>query len=140
MKALGFVIIGTCLVSTTTIAGFKTNVSVSVILPASGTASASGTLAGAQNSPDTNSYLRCSIKAEYSATYGVSRTLECEARDSNNVGGFCYLNNPPQVFVDLVQALKDTDTLTFTWDRATQVCKSLELGRSSAQIRTGSTT
>lgn len=140
MDTKNLVLIGITLLSTAAIAGSKANVSVSIVLPASGTASASGTLAGAQNSPDTNSYLRCSIKAEYSATYGVSRTLECEARDSNNVSGFCYLNSPPQAFVDLVQALKDTDTLTFTWDRTTQVCTSLQLGRSSFQIRTGSST
>lgn len=140
MKVSRLVFVGIALLSTAAAAGFKANIGVTVYLPASGTASASGSLAGAQNSSDANSYLRCSIRAEYLTPSTVSRTLECEARDSNNTTGFCYLSNPPQVFVDLVQSLKDNDTLTFTWDRATQVCKSLELGRSSAQLRTGGST
>jgi hypothetical protein len=134
MKLTGFVVIGITLFATTAAAGAKVNVAVFLSVPSSGTAVASGTLIGAQNSPDTNSYLRCSIKVEHS-TSGTFRTLECEARDSNNTTGFCYISSPPQDLVDLVYALKDTDTLTFTWDATSRVCKSLELGRSSAQIR-----
>ncbi|ATB36184.1 hypothetical protein CYFUS_001598 [Cystobacter fuscus] len=128
------------LLSTAAVAGSKTNFEIYLSIPPSGTAVAAGSFVGVQNSSDTNSVIQCQIKVDLTALGTATQRLYCHARDTSGNDGICILNNPPQAFVDLVYALKDNDKLTFTWDVATQQCKSLELQRGSWQVRSNGAT
>ncbi|WP_043433147.1 hypothetical protein [Cystobacter fuscus] len=139
MKVTKLAFVCIALLSTAAVAGDKTNFEIYLSIPPSGTAVAAGSFIGVQNSSDTKSVIQCQIKVEIAAL-GATQRLYCHARDASGTDGVCVLNNPPQVFVDLVYALKDNDKLTFTWDVANQQCKSLELQRGSWQVRSGGAT
>ena len=140
MKVAKLAFVCIALLSTAAVAGYKENFAIYLSIPSSGTATATGSLIGVQNSADNYSFIQCQIKVEVTLLGVASQRLWCEARDASGNQGICSLTNPPQVFVDLVYALKDNDKLTFTWDVATQQCKSLELQRGSWQARSGGAT
>ncbi|AFE04375.1 hypothetical protein COCOR_01911 [Corallococcus coralloides DSM 2259] len=127
------------LLSAVAVAGDKTNFEIYLSIPASGTATAAGSIIGVQNSSDSKSVIQCQIKVD-NTVLGATQRLFCHARDVNGNDGTCLLNNPPQAFVDLVYALKDNDKLTFTWDVSNQQCKSLEIQRGSWQVRSNGAT
>ena len=123
------------LLSTVASAGAKVNSEVGVsLLPPPNYASAWGSIATAQASPDSMQSIGCRIAVNTTSGTAV-RSLSCSARTSTGVTGSCYMNNPPQAIVDLITSLRDTDILAFYWNQSTSTCMEVNVERTSTVSR-----
>ncbi len=92
-------------------AGYKWNYAVFVDIYSDGSGTASGTVSGSRNSPDSVQAIGCQLFAYGS---GGGSELRCYAVTANNVYGACYSTDP--TFVAVMQGVNGDSYVHFNWN------------------------
>lgn len=114
----------TCSVS----AGYNAgNVSAHISFPGSGNSSwFSGTIGGVRNSPDTVSFITCSV----TRTPRALASAQCTARSSDNRSAGCVTIDPG--FVEVIRSITSSSTLHVTYNNNTGQCTNVVITNDSA--------
>ena len=104
------------LISSAAMAGFVSDVAVTVTLNADGSGTSSGAMPTARFSKDKVQYIGCGIRRIGDGVGGVVSFGFCQSSNANGDLGFCTSENPA-----LLASIGDQDDfsfITFTWDAA----------------------